>query len=214
MAGTACAGRSGRHLHKWHRSRRPARECVRVDRGRSTSAGEHRFGRSHARHARAGHGSSSSSAATGARSGPPACAGSTRSLCAGRFRFASATRRRPTVKVNDADGNPIEIAAVVVWQVRDSARATYGVEDFVAFVNTQSEAALRHVPTVTPTTTAAATPHRCATTRTRSPNSWQTRSRPVSSLPGSTSSRPGSPGSPTPRRSPRSCCSASKPTRS
>ena len=48
-------------------------------------------------------------------------------------------KETPTVKVNDADGNPIEIAAVVVWQVRDSARATYGVEDFVAFVNTQSE---------------------------------------------------------------------------
>jgi regulator of protease activity HflC (stomatin/prohibitin superfamily) len=54
-------------------------------------------------------------------------------------------KETPTVKVNDADGNPIEIAAVVVWQVRDSARATYGVEDFIAFVDTQSETALRHV---------------------------------------------------------------------
>jgi regulator of protease activity HflC (stomatin/prohibitin superfamily) len=54
-------------------------------------------------------------------------------------------KETPTVKVNDADGNPIEIAAVVVWQVRDTARATYGVEDFVAFVDTQSETALRHV---------------------------------------------------------------------
>jgi hypothetical protein len=54
-------------------------------------------------------------------------------------------KETPTVKVNDSDGNPIEIAAVVVWQVRDSARATYGVEDFVAFVDTQSETALRHV---------------------------------------------------------------------
>lgn len=54
-------------------------------------------------------------------------------------------KETPTVKVNDADGNPIEIAAVVVWQVRDSARALYGVEDFVAFVNTQSETALRHI---------------------------------------------------------------------
>jgi hypothetical protein len=54
-------------------------------------------------------------------------------------------KETPTVKVNDADGNPIEIAAVVVWQVRDSARALYGVEDFVAFVDTQSETALRHV---------------------------------------------------------------------
>jgi len=54
-------------------------------------------------------------------------------------------KETPTVKVNDADGNPIEIAAVVVWQVRDTARATYGVENFVAFVDIQSEAALRHV---------------------------------------------------------------------
>jgi len=54
-------------------------------------------------------------------------------------------KETPTVKVNDADGNPIEIAAVVVWKVHDSAKATYGVEDFVTFVNTQSEAALRHI---------------------------------------------------------------------
>lgn len=54
-------------------------------------------------------------------------------------------KETPTVKVNDSDGNPVEIAAVVVWQVRDTARATYGVEDFVAFVDIQSEAALRHV---------------------------------------------------------------------
>jgi regulator of protease activity HflC (stomatin/prohibitin superfamily) len=54
-------------------------------------------------------------------------------------------KETPTVKVNDADGNPIEIAAVVVWQVQDTARATYGVEDYVAFVDTQSEAALRHI---------------------------------------------------------------------
>jgi hypothetical protein len=54
-------------------------------------------------------------------------------------------KETPTVKVNDSDGNPIEIAAVVVWQVRDSARAIYGVDDFIAFVNIQSETALRHV---------------------------------------------------------------------
>jgi hypothetical protein len=59
-------------------------------------------------------------------------------------------KETPTVKVNDSDGNPIEIAAVVVWQVRDSARATYGIEDFIAFVNTQSETALRHVANAHP----------------------------------------------------------------
>ena len=53
-------------------------------------------------------------------------------------------------KVNDADGNPIEIAAVVVWQVADTARAAYAVEDVVAFVNTQAEAAVRHLATSYP----------------------------------------------------------------
>ncbi|HEY8456871.1 MAG TPA: SPFH domain-containing protein [Actinopolymorphaceae bacterium] len=48
-------------------------------------------------------------------------------------------------KVNDADGNPIEIAAVVVWQVADTAQAVFGVDDFVAFVAMQSEAAVRHI---------------------------------------------------------------------
>ncbi|MDQ2829853.1 MAG: SPFH domain-containing protein [Chloroflexota bacterium] len=50
-------------------------------------------------------------------------------------------------KVNDADGNPIEIAAVVVWQVADTARALYAVDDFVAFVALQAETAVRHIAT-------------------------------------------------------------------
>ncbi|KUP97256.1 SPFH domain-containing protein [Thermobifida cellulosilytica] len=49
------------------------------------------------------------------------------------------------MKVNDADGSPIEIAAVVVWQVRDTARAVFEVDDFVRFVGTQTEAAVRHI---------------------------------------------------------------------
>jgi hypothetical protein len=48
-------------------------------------------------------------------------------------------------KVNDADGNPIEIAAVVVWQVVDTAKALYGVDDFVRFVAIQCETAVRHI---------------------------------------------------------------------
>jgi regulator of protease activity HflC (stomatin/prohibitin superfamily) len=48
-------------------------------------------------------------------------------------------------KVNDADGNPIEIAAVVVWQVRDTAKAIYAVDDFTKFVAIQTETAVRHV---------------------------------------------------------------------
>jgi regulator of protease activity HflC (stomatin/prohibitin superfamily) len=48
-------------------------------------------------------------------------------------------------KVNDADGNPIEIAAVVVWQVNDTAQATYSVDDYVKFVAIQAETAVRHI---------------------------------------------------------------------
>ncbi|MGH3266496.1 MAG: SPFH domain-containing protein [Trebonia sp.] len=48
-------------------------------------------------------------------------------------------------KVNDADGNPIDIAAVVVWQVRDTAQATYSVDDYVKFVAIQAETAVRHI---------------------------------------------------------------------
>ena len=50
-----------------------------------------------------------------------------------------------TSKVNDANGNPIEIAAVVVWRVTDTARATFGVDNFVHYVHTQSESAIRQL---------------------------------------------------------------------
>jgi regulator of protease activity HflC (stomatin/prohibitin superfamily) len=53
----------------------------------------------------------------------------------------------PLAKVNDADGNPIEIAAVVVWRVEDTAKAIYAVDDFVQFVATQAETAVRHIAT-------------------------------------------------------------------
>ncbi|MGH7921229.1 MAG: SPFH domain-containing protein [Candidatus Dormibacteraceae bacterium] len=56
----------------------------------------------------------------------------------------------PQAKVNDADGNPIEIAAVVVWQVEDTAEAVYEVEDVVQFVAIQTESAVRHVASASP----------------------------------------------------------------
>jgi regulator of protease activity HflC (stomatin/prohibitin superfamily) len=66
------------------------------------------------------------------------------------------------LKVNDLVGNPIEIAAVVVWQVKDTAQAAFDVEDFMQFVEVQSESAVRllasrhpyddhHTPDVTTT---------------------------------------------------------------
>ena len=54
------------------------------------------------------------------------------------------------LKVNDSDGNPVEIAAIVVWQVADTARSTYAVEDYANFVAVQAEAALRHVANTHP----------------------------------------------------------------
>jgi regulator of protease activity HflC (stomatin/prohibitin superfamily) len=54
------------------------------------------------------------------------------------------------LKVNDADGNPVEIAAIVVWQVTDTARATYAVDSYLNFVSVQAESALRHVATTHP----------------------------------------------------------------
>ena len=64
-------------------------------------------------------------------------------------RIAVSTRIRnqesAQAKVNDADGNPIEIAAVVVWQVLDTASALYSVDDFTEFVTIQTETAVRHI---------------------------------------------------------------------
>jgi regulator of protease activity HflC (stomatin/prohibitin superfamily) len=54
------------------------------------------------------------------------------------------------LKVNDSDGNPIEIAAVVVWKVVDTAEAVFEVDDFENYVHVQSEAALRNLATSYP----------------------------------------------------------------
>jgi regulator of protease activity HflC (stomatin/prohibitin superfamily) len=52
-----------------------------------------------------------------------------------------------TLKVNDRRGNPVEIAAVVVWRVEDTAQALFDVDDFEQFVKVQCESGLRHVAT-------------------------------------------------------------------
>lgn len=78
------------------------------------------------------------------------------------FRFANPfyTKRRVSLrahtlngdklKVNDKSGNPIEIAAVVVWRVRDTAQAVFDVEDYEDFVRIQSETAVRHLAATHP----------------------------------------------------------------
>lgn len=52
-----------------------------------------------------------------------------------------------TLKVNDVDGNPIEIGAIVVWRVEDTAEASFAVDDYIEFVHTQAEAAVRNLAT-------------------------------------------------------------------
>jgi len=54
------------------------------------------------------------------------------------------------MKVNDSSGNPVDIAAVVVWKVVDSAEAIFEVDDYTSFVHIQSEAALRNLATSYP----------------------------------------------------------------
>lgn len=60
------------------------------------------------------------------------------------------------IKVNDLNGNPVMIGAIVVWQVADTAKATFAVEDVEEFIHSQSESALRHVATTHPYGTSGA----------------------------------------------------------
>jgi regulator of protease activity HflC (stomatin/prohibitin superfamily) len=71
-----------------------------------------------------------------------------------RIRVSTRIRNLETAqaKVNDADGNPIEIAAVVVWQVQDTAKAIYAVDDYTKFVAIQAETAVRHIASSYPYT--------------------------------------------------------------
>jgi hypothetical protein len=64
-----------------------------------------------------------------------------------RTKISTRVRNHETavLKVNDAYGNPIELAAVVVWNVQDTAQASFEVDDFLEFVSTQTEAAVRHI---------------------------------------------------------------------
>ncbi|HET6358617.1 SPFH domain-containing protein [Streptomyces sp.] len=64
-----------------------------------------------------------------------------------RTKISTRVRNHETavLKVNDAYGNPIELAAVVVWKVEDTAQALFEVDDFLEFVSTQTEAAVRHI---------------------------------------------------------------------
>src|SRR5580658_4519599 len=75
---------------------------------------------------------------SGRKSGPGLMWSSKLSLRANNF-------NSPTLKVNDNRGNPVEIAAVVVWRIQDTAMAVFDVEDYGSYVEVQSESALRSI---------------------------------------------------------------------
>ena len=94
-------------------------------------------------------------------------------------------------KVNDADGNPVEIAAVVVWQVEDTAKAIYAVDEYPKFIAIQTEAAVRHTASSYPYISHDGNALCCATTPKRSPSGCPRRSPSGSGRPGCISSSRG-----------------------
>ena len=84
------------------------------------------------------------------------------------------------LKVNDHDGNPIEIAAIVVWKVTDTAEALFEVDDYENFVHVQAESALRNLAMTHPYDAHVEGNSPCAPTRSRSPTSCAPRSRTAS----------------------------------
>lgn len=68
-----------------------------------------------------------------------------RSLARNKISLRARTINGQKLKVNDKRGNPIEIAAVLVWRVQDTAQAMFDVDDYEMYVETQSESALRHL---------------------------------------------------------------------
>jgi regulator of protease activity HflC (stomatin/prohibitin superfamily) len=70
---------------------------------------------------------------------------SKRSLSRNKISLRARTMNGDKLKVNDKRGNPIEIAAVMVWRIQDTAQAMFDVDDYRMYVETQSESALRHL---------------------------------------------------------------------
>jgi regulator of protease activity HflC (stomatin/prohibitin superfamily) len=73
-----------------------------------------------------------------------------RGLGRNKISLRARTLNGETLKVNDKRGNPVEIAAVVVWRVQDTAQAMFDVDDYEKYVPTQSESALRHLASLYP----------------------------------------------------------------
>ena len=111
-------------------------------------------------------------------------------------------------KINDCLGNPVEIGIAVIWKVTDTAKAVFNVDNYKEYLSLQCDSAVR-----TWTPPATAWPTRAASGAPASwwPSASRRRSSRRWARPASRSWRPGSPIWPTRRRSPPSCCSASRP---
>lgn len=77
----------------------------------------------------------------------PGVAEATRRLSRYKISLRARTLNGERLKVNDRAGNPVDIAAVIVWHVKDTAQAIFDVDDFEGYVGMQSETALRHLAT-------------------------------------------------------------------
>jgi regulator of protease activity HflC (stomatin/prohibitin superfamily) len=93
-----------------------------------------------------------SNGSTGRRSRPlgrrdPGTAQAARRVPRYKVSLRARTLNGERLKVNDRAGNPVDIAAVVVWHIEDTAQAIFDVDDFEAYVDMQSETALRHLAT-------------------------------------------------------------------
>ncbi len=80
-----------------------------------------------------------------AKSGTPPPAPTKKTMGRNKISLRARTLNGEKLKVNDKHGNPIEIGAVVVWRVRDTAQAVFDVDDYEKYVEMQSESALRHL---------------------------------------------------------------------
>jgi regulator of protease activity HflC (stomatin/prohibitin superfamily) len=86
--------------------------------------------------------------AKAAAAGKAGAAPARKSLGRNKISLRARTLNGEKLKVNDRRGNPIEIGAVVVWRVGDTAQATFDVDNYENYVSTQSESALRHLASV------------------------------------------------------------------
>ena len=124
--------------------------------------------------------------------------------------LANATEHRQPSKVNDRDGTPIEIAAVVVWKVANPTEAVFQVDDYEAFVKIQSEAALRNLAS-TYSYDGHGEERPCAATRPRSAQNSNGNWTNGCTRPAWKSWKPELATWPMLRKSPPPCCSGSKP---